>query len=266
MKLALCQMNVGTEKQENLKNAEKMIREAEKMGADIIVLPEMFNCPYKNEYFDVFKETKNGTTITLIRKLAKELEVYIVAGSIPEDDDGFIYNTSFFIDRFGNIVDFHRKAHLFDIDVPGGITFKESDTLLPGNKSTVVDTEFGKIGIGICYDIRFPEFARKMVLEGAEILIYPAAFNMITGPAHWEITARTRALDNQVYVALCSPARDENGLYVAYGNSIVTDPWGKVIGKLDETEKILMCDIDYKKIEDTRNNLPLLKHRRENLY
>ena len=121
----------------------------------------------------------------------------------------------------------------------------ESDTLTAGDSATVIDTEFGKIGVAICYDVRFPELFRRMTLDGARMVILPAAFNMTTGPAHWDITMRARALDNQIFFAANSPARDEEGIYVAYGNSCIVSPWGDFIAHADEKECILYADIDF---------------------
>lgn len=266
MRLALCQMMVGMNKKDNVEKACSMIREAVSEGADIAALPEMFNCPYSNSYFRDYAEDEEGETVRTLSELAKETGVYIVGGSIPELDGDKVYNTSFIFGRKGEILGKHRKVHLFDIDVEGGISFRESDTLSPGNGLTVVDTEFCRIGVAICYDVRFPEMSRLMALEGAELIILPAAFNMTTGPVHWDLSMRMRALDNQVYFAAVSPARDMNGVYQAYGNSCVASPWGEFAAHTDETEGILYCDIDLERVKKVRKELPLLKHRREDLY
>jgi len=146
--------------------------------------------------------------------------------------------------------------HLFDINVPGKITFKESDTLKSGNNITVVDTDLGKIGIGICYDIRFPELSRIMALKGADILVFPGAFNMTTGPAHWETLIRTRAIDNQVFVAAASPASNNDADYIAYGHSMVCNPWGQVVSCGKFEEKIIYAKIDLKSVPSIREELP----------
>lgn len=160
----------------------------------------------------------------------------------------------------------HRKVHLFDINITNGQVFRESDTLTAGNRVTVFETEFCRMGVLICYDIRFPELARLMALNGAEVIFCPAAFNMTTGPAHWELTMRMRALDNQVYLAAAAPARNVDANYVSYANSIITSPWGEVVGRLDEHEGILIREIDLDRIRTIRTELPLLKHRRTDLY
>ncbi|WP_077367919.1 carbon-nitrogen hydrolase family protein [Anaerosalibacter sp. Marseille-P3206] len=266
MKVGICQMIVKEDKDENIKRASNMIRNAASNGSDIIVLPEMFNCPYENKYFPMYAEEFPGKTTNTLARLSKELGVYIVGGSIPEKDNNIIYNTSYIYNREGNLVGKHRKVHLFDIQVENGIKFKESDTLGYGKEVTVFPTEFCKIGVAICYDMRFPELIRLMALEGAEVIIVPAAFNMTTGPAHWELLVRTRALDNQVYFIAASPARNQSASYHAYGHSSVVNPWGTVISEADEKECIIYGDIDLELVQRVRRELPLLNHRRTDLY
>ncbi len=265
VKIALIQMKVGLDKKENIERARMLLEEAAGKGAEIAALPEMFNCPYNNDCFRSYGESFPGETTGMLSEQARKHGMYIVGGSIPELEGGNVYNTSYIFDRKGKLIGKHRKVHLFDIDVKGKITFKESDVLTPGDSMTVFDTEWGKIGVMICYDIRFPEFTRKMALAGAKAVFVPAAFNMTTGPAHWELTFRARALDNQVYMFGISSARNEKG-YIAYGNSIATNSWGEVIGRLDEKEGILMVDVDLDDVNEIRESLPLLKHRRPELY
>ena len=267
IKLALCQMDVIDDKERNLKKATEMIAESVEKNADFIVLPEMFNCPYSNDKFIEYQEEEHASpTLNLISSLASENNVYILSGSIPEKDNGNLYNTSYLFGRDGKIIAKHRKMHLFDIDVKDRITFKESDVLTAGNDFTIADTEFGKIGIGICYDIRFPELARIMVEEGALILLYPGAFNLTTGPAHWELLFRSRALDNQVFCVGVAPALNKNASYHSYGHSIITNPWGEVIAKADEKEELVIAEITLNEIKKVREELPLLKNKRKDLY
>lgn len=266
LSLALLQMIGSIKKDESIKKADKMIRQASKNGANLIVLPEMWNCPYSSQYFKAYGESEKGKTFNFMASIAKEEGVYLVGGSIPEFADGKVFNTSFFFDPKGVLIGKHRKAHLFDIDIPGRVTFIESETLTAGDKTTVVDTKFGKIGLAICYDIRFPEIFRNMALLGAEIIVLPAAFSVPTGEAHWEISLRARALDNQVYLLACSPARDDDGVYQAYGSSAIIDPWGKIIEMAKTEETIVYGNIDLNRVEEVRSQLPLLKHRRPELY
>lgn len=267
IKLALCQMNVVDNKEKNIKTARLMIEESISKNADFIILPEMFNCPYSNDKFIEYGEKeKSSETLSEISKLAKSNNAYILAGSIPEIEEDKLYNTSYLFDRQGNVIAKHRKMHLFDIDVKGKITFKESDVLTAGNDFTITDTEFGKVGIGICYDIRFPELAKIMVENGALILIYPGAFNMTTGPAHWELLFRSRAMDNQAFCIGVAPALNNDASYHSYGHSIITNPWGEVIAQASEKESLIISEIDLSEIKKVREELPLLKNKRDDLY
>ena len=271
IKIALCQMKVIDNKEENLKKAIYMIKTASEKDADLIILPEMFNCPYENEKFMEYSEdTENSYTLNLISKTASEEKKYIIAGSIPEKEatstSERIYNTSFMFNPDGKIIAKHRKMHLFDIDVKGKIYFKESDTLTAGNQITIAETSFGKIGIGICYDIRFPELARLMALEGADILCYPGAFNLTTGPAHWEMLFKARACDNQVFTIGVAPALDKNANYNSYGHSLIVNPWGEIISSASFEEELIIAEIDLNEIKKVREELPLLKNRRKDIY
>lgn len=268
LKIGLCQVMPGKYKAENIEKAKNMICQAADKGAKIIALPEMFNCPYSSKYFRDYGEIyPKGETLEMLSKVSKDKNVYLVGGSIPElDNEKNIYNTSYIFNNEGKVVGKHRKIHLFDVDIKNGISFKESDVLREGKDVTIVDTPWGKIGVAICYDIRFPELIRIMALKGAKIIFIPAAFSMATGPAHWELLFRSRALDNQIYMIGISPARNPNQSYRVYGNSLLVDPWGGIINKLDEKEGILVEDIDLNYISQVREELPLLKHRREDIY
>lgn len=267
MRTALVQMKTLAEKEANYQKAADYAARAAEDGADLVMLPEMFACPYETKNFPVYAEEEGGEGFSVLSRAAKENGVYLVGGSLPERDEaGRIYNTSYVFDRSGRRIAKHRKMHLFDIDVKGGQHFRESETLSAGSDVTVFDTEFGKMGLNICYDFRFAELARLMVLQGAKILLCPAAFNMTTGPAHWELMFRGRAVDNQVYTVGVAPARDENGPYVSYANSLVVSPWGEVILRLDESEQMKLVDLDLTRIEEVREQLPLLKQRRTDVY
>ncbi len=266
IKVGICQLSVKPTKEENLSKAEDMIREAANNNCNLVVLPEMFTCPYSNDNFPKFAEDQYGPSVSLLSELAKELSIYIIGGSIPESVEDKLYNTCFIFNKEGKIIDKHSKMHLFDIDVKDKITFRESDTLSCGNKITVFETEYCKIGVAICYDMRFPELMRLMALKGAEIIIVPAAFNMTTGPAHWHTTAKMRAVDNQVYFMSVSPARDESSVYVAYGHSLIVSPWGDILAEANEKETILYGELDLEKVNTVRQELPLLKHMRKDIY
>lgn len=266
-KIALVQMSVQAEKGKNFVHACQYIEQAAREGVDMVILPEMFCCPYETKNFPVYAEVEGDTGYQVMSLAAKANRIYIVAGSMPEcDAEGRVYNTSYVFGREGELLGKHRKMHLFDIDVKGGQRFMESETLTAGDTVTVFDTDFGKMGLCICYDIRFPELARLMVLEGAKAMICPAAFNMTTGPAHWELEFRSRAVDNQIYTIGVAPARDINGPYVSYANSIVVSPWGDVVERLDETEQMRIVELRQDRIDTVREQIPMLKQRRTDLY
>lgn len=265
-KAALLQMKVSDSKEKNISNAVELIEKVSKEGADIAVLPEMFCCPYDNSYFKLFSEKQGGMAYKAMSNVAKEFGIYVVAGTIPEMENDKVYNTAYVFDKNGELIAKHRKMHLFDIDIEGGQYFKESDTFTPGRDVTVFETEFCKMGLAICYDIRFPELSRLMAAEGAEVIIYPAAFNMTTGPAHWELSFRARALDNQIYTIGVAPARDMEASYHSYGNSIVASPWGNVLNRMDENSGYIIQEIDLDYVKKVREELPLLKHVRRDIY
>ncbi|KAM5275226.1 omega-amidase NIT2 isoform 4-T4 [Hipposideros larvatus] len=185
---------------------------------------ECFNSPYGTNYFPEYAEKIPGESTQKLSEVAKECSIYLIGGSIPEEDAGKLYNTCAVFGPDGTLLVKHRKLHLFDIDVPGKITFQESKTLSPGDSFSTFETPYCRVGLGICYDIRFAELAQIYAQRGCQLLVYPGAFNLTTGPAHWELLQRGRAVDNQVYVATASPARDEKASYVAWGHSTVVNP------------------------------------------
>lgn len=267
IKIAAIQMSTVADKMENVRTVKAYLEKIKDENPDFVILPEMFCCPYQTENFPIYAEKEGGPVWQQLSGYAKQYGIYLIGGSMPEKDaEGNVYNTSYIFDREGKQIGKHRKVHLFDIDVKGGQTFKESDTLTAGDSDTVFDTEFGKIGVMLCFDIHFPELSRMMVNDGAKVIFVPAAFNMTTGPAHWELSFRTRALDNQIYMVGCAPARDVSAGYISWGHSIVTDPWGRVTGMLDENEGILLAELDMDYEEQVREELPLLKSRRKDMY
>ena len=267
MKAALVQMEVQEKIPDSLARAEGFVRRAAAEGADLCLLPEMFCCPYQTRNFPIYAQEEGGPVWRELSRMARENRLILAAGSVPErDGEGRIYNTAYVFDPEGRQIAKHRKMHLFDIQVTGGQCFKESDTLSAGDSVTVFDTRFGPMGLCVCYDFRFPELCRLMADRGARVILVPAAFNMTTGPAHWEILFRTRALDNQVYTLGASPSRDPASGYTSYGNSIAVSPWGDVLGRLDEKEGMLLCTLDFDREEQVRRELPLLAHRRKDVY
>lgn len=265
--LSICQMKAGSDKRENLARAEGFIREASRRGAELVILPEIFNAPYQADLFPQYAEPYPGPSTAMLSATARSCGICVIGGSILElDAGGRIYNSCFAFDEQGSLLGRHRKMHLFDIDMPGQISFRESDTLKAGNNISIIRYKSICIGLMICFDCRFPELARAAVLEGAQLLVIPGAFNLTTGPAHWELLMRCRAVDNQVFVAAASPARNPQASYQAWGHSMVVDPWGSIIKEAGIEETIISADLDFTALERIRNELPLLKQRRTDLY
>jgi omega-amidase len=253
------------------------------------VLPEIWNSPYATAAFAEYAESlpkigdssaESSPSSQLLIDAAKKHGLWIVGGSIPEriQEDGKekIYNTCLVLNPEGTVVAKHRKMHLFDIDVPGGITFFESETLSAGQTVSHFPSPFGEIGVGICYDIRFAELAMIMRQKhNCVILIYPGAFNMTTGPAHWELLQRGRAIDNQCFVMTASPARTappENEAnskyphYTAWGHSTVVSPWGEIVATTDEKEGVVIADLDLSRVEEVRKGIPIGDQKRSDIY
>ncbi|XP_074157115.1 omega-amidase NIT2 [Sminthopsis crassicaudata] len=265
-RLALIQLRVSSVKADNLTRAGEFIKKAANQGAKIISLPECFNSPYGAKFFPEYAEPIPGECTRRLSDLAKECQVYLIGGSIPEEDDGKFYNTCTVFGPDGALLAKHRKLHLFDIDIPGRIRFQESETLSAGDSLSIFETPYCKVGVGICYDIRFAELAQIYSQRGCQLLVYPGAFNLTTGPAHWELLQRGRAVDNQVFVATASPARDVDSSYVAWGHSTVVSPWGEILAQADTDETIVYANIDLKKLLEVRQQIPVLSQKRADLY
>ncbi|RSH92664.1 hypothetical protein EHS25_008109 [Saitozyma podzolica] len=282
-RLALCQLGgTGKIKSHNIELARKIVAQAASSTPkpDLIVLPEIWNSPYAvtsfREYSEKIPEVgstgsdsdSEGETIKALREMARESGCWLIGGSIPEIEEktDSIFNCATAYDPQGKLVAKHRKVHLFDIDIPGRQTFKESDSLTGGSTLTTFEAPFGKIGLGICYDVRFPEMAMVAARQGCAAMIYPSAFNTTTGPMHWTLLQRARAVDNQIYVSMCSPARNPEAAYQAYGHSMVVNPLGDVLVEADEHEAILYADIDTELLATTRRNLPVTIQRRFDVY
>lgn len=265
MNVALIQMLTVLEKGKNVSTAVAKIRAAAEKGADLAILPEMFCCPYDHKYFAAYSEPAGGPVWQALSDVARSNHIWVVGGSFPESNQGKLYNTSFVFDRTGNQAACHRKIHLFDAAITNGPHFRESDTLTAGNQITLFDTEFGKIGLCLCFDIRFPELFLLLSKAGAKAVIVPAAFNLVTGSAHWELLFRSRAVDAQLFTVGVSPARNEKG-YISYGHSIVCSPWGEVLVEAEYAPCTKLVSLDFEQIDLVRQQLPLFAARRDDLY
>lgn len=264
-KLAAVQLRTELEWEETMEKAERMIKEAASKGAQVVALPEMFSCPYDKRYFKTFAAMGHEETAKHMSRWARENGIILVGGSVPESEGDKLYNTCFVFDEKGEQIAKHRKVHLFDVDIPG-MRFKESNNFVPGEDITVFDTKFGKMGCAVCFDLRFPELFRAMAVRGAEVIIVPAQFNMKTGPAHWELSLRMRAVDNEVFMVGASAARFEGFNYECWGHSAIVSPYGEVLSSCDEKEQIIYSDIDLNRVDEVRRQLPTFLNLRRDVY
>ncbi len=266
LRIMQAQIKVPSDKNELPLLLESLLKTAAENKADMLTLPEMFCCPYQSSLFPVYAEPEGGFVYSLCAELAKKYNIYLSAGTMPESEAGKIYNTAYVFDRKGIQIARHRKMHMFDINIKNGQSFRESDTLCPGNSVTVFDTEFGKMGICVCFDFRFPELGRLMAADGARLVLCPASFNFTTGPAHWELMFRAEAMFNQYYAIGTAPALDKGASYHSWGHSIAVNPWGDVICQMGTEEGIQVVELDLKETESVRAQLPLLNNRRTDIY
>lgn len=266
LKIAVCQLRTELVKEQTLKKAEDMVREAAQNGAQIVCLPEMWSCPYSKWYFYAFSDAENGETQREMSRWARENGIILVGGSIPERAGDKLYNTCFVYDKTGAQIAKHRKVHLFDVDIEGGVSFKESDSFAAGDSVCAFDTEYGRIGVIICFDIRFPELVRATAKRGAQVIFCPAQFNMTTGPLHWELSIRARAMDNELYFVGASAARFEGFGYECWGHSTIAGPFGMIEASCDEKEQNLYCELELDRISSVRQQLPTFLHLREDVY
>ena len=265
LRIGLCQLRTELDQSQTMEKAAAMVRSAAEQGAQIVVLPEMFSTPYASAYFQEALAQGHEALTEAMSGWARDNGVLLVGGSVPEREDGKLYNTSFVFDRDGRQIARHRKVHLFEVDLPG-MRFSERRHFTEGREITTFPTPWGSMGVAVCFDLRFPELFRAMANRGARVVFLPAQFNMVTGPAHWEVSLRSRALDNEYFVAACSAARYEGFSYECWGHSLVADPYGKVLCEADETEQLLLCDLDLGRIDEVRAQLPTFLHLRRELY
>jgi predicted amidohydrolase len=261
---AAIQLAASSDKAANLERAERLVRLAAARGANFVALPEMFNWRGKRSEEAANAEPLEGDTLARMAQLARELGIYLVAGSITERAPGQPknYNTSVLLGPTGERIAIYRKIHLFDVDLPGRVTVRESDVKLSGAEVVSAATPIGAVGLTICYDIRFPELYRRLAFAGARLITVPSAFTFPTGEAHWETLIRARAIENQVY--MIAPAQFGPNVhgFSDYGNSMIVDPWGRVVARAADQEGVVIAPIDLDYLERVRRELPALTHAR----
>ncbi|MFN2425587.1 MAG: carbon-nitrogen hydrolase family protein [Candidatus Binatia bacterium] len=263
--VAAVQMKSGPDKQANVAEASSRIAEAAAAGAQLVALPEVFawRGPHDRERLEA--ETIPGPTTDAMAALARRLGIHLVAGSILEagGDGDLPYNTTTLFGPDGSLLALYRKIHLFDIDLPGRVTIRESSWRAHGDQVVCADTALGKIGLAVCYDLRFPELFRRLSDAGSEIVVMPSAFTRPTGQAHWETLLRARAIENQCFVVAPNQYGAGAQGFHDYGNSLVIDPWGLVLARGgDEEAAVVSATLDAGVLERVRRELPCLTHRR----
>ncbi len=267
--LAACvQMRVGSDKERNLRTAFDLVRKAADQGVRLVVLPELFSWRGATAQMAAAAESLEGRTVELLSEVAAEMGVTLVAGSILEaagTADALPFNTMVVLGPDGARLGVYRKMHLFDLEVPGGPVEKESARFQAGHQPVCVSTPVGKIGLSICYDLRFPELYRELVREGAEILVTPAAFTAHTGPAHWEVLLRARAIENQCWMLAAAQVGPVTSGTEVWGHSALIDPWGSILDLRAEGEGLAMAVLDRSLGRAVRQQLPCLQHRRISL-
>jgi deaminated glutathione amidase len=264
---AAVQLRCTTDVARNLDRAEELIRRAASAGARFVATPE--NTAYLGAQFHKVElaESLDGPTARRLGALAGELGIHLLVGSLAERnpaDPKRCYNTSILFGPYGKRLGSYRKIHLFDVDVPGGLTIRESDSIQAGEAVVVVPTELGNIGMTICYDLRFPELYRALVDKGADIICVPSAFTATTGKDHWHTLLRARAIETQCWVV--APAQwgvhDQAGKRQSYGHSVVIDPWGIVTADAGHGEGLCFAEIDLERVAAVRRSIPVADHRR----
>lgn len=263
--VAAIQMQSRDDKQHNLSRVEELLDVGIERGAKLVALPELFNFCGNPQSLKANAEPIPGPTVNLLCAKAKESHVYILGGSLAESVSGTekIFNTSVLIEPSGRIIAKYRKLHLFDAEIGEQVVIKESDVIEHGDKPVTAETDYGTVGLTICYDLRFPELYRYLAAKGAKIIFVPSAFMAATGKDHWEPLIRARAIENQVFIIApneIGPIPGTNML--RYGRSIIVDPWGTVLSQASDTEGVITAELDFDYLLKVRKELPSLTHRR----
>lgn len=264
--VAVVQMNSKPDVAQNLAAAERLVRQAARAAAQLVVLPECFAFLGQESELRALSEPLpvGGPILGRCQGWAKELGVELLLGGFPERaaDGTRVHNTSVHLGRDGQVRATYRKIHLFDVDLADGTALKESSTVAPGESPVVTDAPFGKLGLSICYDVRFPELYRRLVDLGAIALAVPAAFTLHTGKDHWEVLLRARAIESQSYVLAAAQSGHHFDKRVSWGHAMIIDPWGCVLAQCGEGEGVAVAGVDTSVVERVRRQLPSLKHRR----
>jgi predicted amidohydrolase len=267
MRIALCQTNCGEDVAANEAQVFGLLQEAAAGGADLAALPEVWPRQGSAPQMREAAEPLDGSRVKRLAEVARAHRMWVHGGSVLELDDDQVFNTSVLFDRSGELVAMYRKIHLFDADPPGAVPSRESFLFTPGEEVVTAETEFGRLGMSICYDVRFPELYRNLAVQGATIVFVPAAFRYETGVDHWEVLLRARAIEDQAFVVAAAqwgswgPAGKERR---NFGHSLVADPWGRLLTVAQDGVGVSFAELDLGETARVREILPSLRHRRLN--
>ncbi len=267
MRAAAVQLNSTDEYERNLEVAERLVRTAAAAGAELVVLPEKWTILGPPEAVQSAAEPLDGPALTAAAAWARELGIFLVAGSVPERMPGWekLANTSVMLGPDGETRAIYRKIHMFDVDV-GDVSYRESAIEQAGDEIAIGEVGEVKVGLSICYDLRFPELYRILALRGARVITVPSAFTERTGRDHWEVLTRARAIEDQVFIVAAGQIGAAPPHYRSYGRSMIVDPWGVVMAQAPDTECFIGAELDFAIQDDMRQSLPSLRHRRPNAY
>lgn len=261
MKVAVCQLNSGADAEANLRAAQELVAEAATAGADLAVLPEYTDFLGRGRDAPA-PQTLDGPYVRTFAEAAARHRMWIAAGSFHETGPpGRTYNTLPVFDRSGALRAYYRKIHLFDVDIPGRVSFQESRAVAPGDTAVTVQVNGVRVGLSICYDLRFPELYRRLAAAGAQVLLVPAAFMLHTGRDHWEVLLRARAIENQCFVVAAGQIGDHEPGRTCLGRSMVVDPWGLVLAQAPDEVGVTVAELDLPRLERIRAELPSLANR-----
>ncbi len=264
MRAALVQLNSQADVAANLARVEALVANAAAEGAELVALPENFACMRDDSGGPhPAAEPLDGPIVAFLRAQARRHGIVLAGGTFPEaiPGDSRVHNTSVVVERDGAIAAVYRKIHLFDVELPE-VSLRESRGVAPGKDLVVADTSLGRLGLSVCYDVRFPELYRALAGQGAQVLLVPSAFTVPTGRDHWEILLRARAIENQCFVVAAAQVGRHGRTRETWGHSLVVDPWGRVLACATGGEGIAVADLDPAELQRVRQRLPALTHRR----
>ena len=262
--VAAVQMTAGFDADANLAKALGYVHQAADAGAKLVVLPEMFLCMDGKQYAQI---AASHEWLAPLESVCKERSIWLVAGAVPQPspdpEETRVRSASLVINEQGEVVGRYDKIHLFDVDVADAQgAYRESRRFQPGTNVVVIDSPVGKLGLSICYDVRFPELYRQLREQGAELILVPAAFTHRTGAAHWEVLLRARAIETQTFVLACNQCGWHDEQRQTWGHSMLVDPWGAVLECMEEEEGIMIAELDKDGLDSVRAAMPVMNHRR----